>query len=125
LVIFTPQPLYPRYPFCRRLGGLQSRSGRSGDEKDRSPLPGIEPWPSSPSLHRLSYPASLHHVVCNFLIVSEISFMYFVEMLNPVCFYREFLSNISSVSNSSDVFIYFMVHPSVFEQFCLLGHNAV
>jgi hypothetical protein len=34
----TPRPLYPRgngsqYPLNRRLGGSQSRSGRSGEEK--------------------------------------------------------------------------------------------
>jgi hypothetical protein len=31
-----------RYPLCRRLGGLQIRSGRGGEEKYPSlPLPGI------------------------------------------------------------------------------------
>jgi len=39
LVSFTPQPLYPQgkspwYPLYRRLGGLQSRSGRGGEEKN-------------------------------------------------------------------------------------------
>jgi hypothetical protein len=37
VVSFTPRPLYPRgksprYPLDRRLGGLQSRSGRLGEE---------------------------------------------------------------------------------------------
>jgi hypothetical protein len=38
VVSFTPQPLYPlgkssRYPFDRRLGRPQSRSGKRGEEK--------------------------------------------------------------------------------------------
>jgi hypothetical protein len=49
-----------RYPLHRRMGGLRSRSGRSGEEKNFLPLPGIEPrCPSrSLSLYRLSYPYS-------------------------------------------------------------------
>jgi hypothetical protein len=39
VVGFMPQPLYsrgkiPRYPLDRRLGGPQSRSGHSGEEKE-------------------------------------------------------------------------------------------
>jgi hypothetical protein len=39
VVSFTPPPLYfqgnsPFYPFDRRLGGPQSRSGRGGEEKN-------------------------------------------------------------------------------------------
>jgi len=33
----------PCYPLSRRLGGLQSRSGRGGEEKNSWLLPGIEP----------------------------------------------------------------------------------
>jgi hypothetical protein len=33
---FTPQPLNPRHPLDRWLGGLQNRSGRHGREKSRS-----------------------------------------------------------------------------------------
>jgi hypothetical protein len=45
---FMPRPLYPQgkspwYPFDRRLGGHQSRSGRGGEEKNFQPPPGIEP----------------------------------------------------------------------------------
>jgi hypothetical protein len=44
---FTPRLLYlqgkgTRYPFYRRLGGLQSRSGRGGEEKSVLPLPGLK-----------------------------------------------------------------------------------
>jgi hypothetical protein len=51
-VSFTPWPLYPhgknpQYPFDRRLGGPQSKSGQSGEEKNYQPLPGIEPPSSS------------------------------------------------------------------------------
>jgi Fe-S cluster biosynthesis and repair protein YggX len=47
VVSFTPWPLYPQkkspcYPLDRRLGGLQSRSGRRGEEKNFQPLPGFE-----------------------------------------------------------------------------------
>jgi hypothetical protein len=45
---FTTLPLYPqgkstRYPFHRRLGGPQNRSGRGGKEKISQPLSGLEP----------------------------------------------------------------------------------
>jgi hypothetical protein len=48
VVSFTHLPLYrrgksPRYPFDRRLGGPQSRSGRCGGVKNVIPLPGFEP----------------------------------------------------------------------------------
>jgi hypothetical protein len=62
---FTPRPLYPQgnspwYPLDRRLGGPQSRFGRSGEEKNSQPPPGIKPWnpdrpARSPVLYRLSY----------------------------------------------------------------------
>jgi hypothetical protein len=47
VVSFTPRPLYlqgksPRYPLDRRLGVLQGRSGRYGEEKNSQPPPGIE-----------------------------------------------------------------------------------
>jgi hypothetical protein len=32
-----------RYPLDRRLGGIQSRSGHGGEEKNSKPLSGIEP----------------------------------------------------------------------------------
>jgi hypothetical protein len=38
----TPQKKSPWYPLDRRLGGLQSRSGRGGEEKNPQPPPGIE-----------------------------------------------------------------------------------
>jgi hypothetical protein len=34
----------PSYLLDRRLGGLQSRSGRGGDEKNSQSPPGIEPY---------------------------------------------------------------------------------
>jgi hypothetical protein len=48
VVSFTTQPLYlqgksPWYPFDRRLGGPQSRSGRGGEEESSKPLPELEP----------------------------------------------------------------------------------
>jgi hypothetical protein len=55
---FTPRPHYLRYPFNRRLGGSQNRSGRRAEERIL-PLPGLELWPfgraaSSQSLYRLT-----------------------------------------------------------------------
>jgi hypothetical protein len=43
-----PRPLYtqgksPFYQLDTRLGGLQSRSGSGGEEKNSQPLPGLEP----------------------------------------------------------------------------------
>jgi hypothetical protein len=67
VVSFTPRPLYPwgkspRYPLDRRLGGLQSRSGRCGEQKILDPTGTRTPTPrrpaSSQSLYRLSYPNS-------------------------------------------------------------------
>jgi hypothetical protein len=45
---FTPQPLYPQEksplypPLDWRLGGPQSQSGQSGEEKYSQPFPGIK-----------------------------------------------------------------------------------
>jgi hypothetical protein len=53
---FTPRPLYsqrksPWYPLNSRLGGPQSSSGHSGEEKNSQPPPGIEPYyPDRPAL---------------------------------------------------------------------------
>jgi hypothetical protein len=38
----------PQYPFYRRLGGPQGRSGRGEEEATLMPPPGIEPLLSSP-----------------------------------------------------------------------------
>jgi hypothetical protein len=38
-----PQGKSAWYPLDRRLGGLQSRSGGGGEEKNSHPLPGLEP----------------------------------------------------------------------------------
>jgi hypothetical protein len=48
VVSFKPRPLYPQgkstsYSLDRRLGELQSRSGRGGEEKNSQPLPRLEP----------------------------------------------------------------------------------
>jgi hypothetical protein len=56
-------PLYPRYPFDRRLDELQSRSGRCGQEKNpcRESNPGRTA--PTPSLYRLSYPDSFENKI--------------------------------------------------------------
>jgi len=38
-----PQGKSPRYPLNRRLGGIQSPSGRGDEEKNSQLQPGIEP----------------------------------------------------------------------------------
>jgi len=48
VVSFTLQSFYPRknnpwYPLERRLGGIQRRYGRGGEEKKSLLMPGIEP----------------------------------------------------------------------------------
>jgi len=48
VVSFKPRPLYsqgrsPWYLLDRKLGGLQSCSGRGDEEKNTQPLPGIQP----------------------------------------------------------------------------------
>jgi len=50
------------YPLNKSLGGLQSRSGRGGEEKNSQPLPGLEgPRPdhsaSSSAVYHLAIPA--------------------------------------------------------------------
>jgi hypothetical protein len=60
VVSFTPWPLYPqvensRYTLDRRLGGLQSRSRRGGEEKKFQPLPRLEP----PTIQPVIYPILL------------------------------------------------------------------
>jgi hypothetical protein len=50
VVGFTPWLLYPP----GSLGGPQSRSGRSGEEKNSQPLPGLEPLIIQPIAQRYS-----------------------------------------------------------------------
>jgi hypothetical protein len=59
VVSFVPLPLYPRYPFYRRFGRPQSRSGRYGEVKNFYPTGTRNPAPQgrpagSQSLYRLS-----------------------------------------------------------------------
>jgi hypothetical protein len=68
---FYPQRNNPPYHLDRRLGGPQSRSGRSGEEKKSQPPPRIEPQnPDRParsqSLYRLNY-----HGSCCYLLISS------------------------------------------------------
>jgi hypothetical protein len=41
--LLYPQGKNPRYPLDRKLGGLQSQSGCSGEEKNSQPLLVLEP----------------------------------------------------------------------------------
>jgi hypothetical protein len=43
MVSFMPRLLYPSYPLDRKLGGLQSRFGGGGEEKNSQPLLGLKP----------------------------------------------------------------------------------
>jgi hypothetical protein len=65
VVSFTPRPLYPwekspRYPFYRRLGGLQSRSERRGEEHFFDSTGTQTPTPQS--LYQLRYPGSVNYI---------------------------------------------------------------
>jgi hypothetical protein len=54
--------------------GPQSRCGRCGEEKNLSPLPGIEPRPSSPQLSRLRYFIQETEVKLNCINITKITF---------------------------------------------------
>jgi hypothetical protein len=47
-----PQVKSPWYPLDRGLGGPQSPSGRGGEERNRQPLPGLEPPIIQPAVQR-------------------------------------------------------------------------
>jgi hypothetical protein len=92
VVNFTRQPLYPRgknlpAPIGLESGWAQSRSGRSGEERNSQPLAGIEP-PNpdrsvrSQSLYRLDYPGSSHRTTCSerTAILSMSLNVYFVKI---------------------------------------------
>jgi len=49
---FYPQGKSPWYPLDRRLGGLQSRSGRCSEQKTIQVLPGLEPLIIQPVVQR-------------------------------------------------------------------------
>jgi hypothetical protein len=64
MVNFTPRPLCPHgkspwYPLDRRLGELQSRSGRGSEEKNPHPLPGLELPNIQPLAQRYTIPAPI------------------------------------------------------------------
>jgi hypothetical protein len=77
VVSFTSRPLYsqgksPWYPLDRRLGGLQSRSGRGGEEVNSQPLPGLEPPIIQPVVQR--YTTELYCHTLNNKILQTVSF---------------------------------------------------
>jgi hypothetical protein len=64
VVSFTLRPLYPQrenpwYLLDRRLGELQSRSRRGGEEKNSQPLPGLELPVIQPVVQRYTAELSL------------------------------------------------------------------
>jgi hypothetical protein len=72
VVSFTPLPgKSPRYPFYRRLGGPQNRSGRYREVKFFYPTGTRTPARSQP-LYRLSYPGSLSVEVLALMSEAEI-----------------------------------------------------
>jgi hypothetical protein len=80
VVSFTPLPLYPEgkspwYLFDRKVGGLQSRSGR-GDERNSQPFPGLESPIIQPVAHRnLGHrdKTTALNISCVFITSSKIS----------------------------------------------------
>jgi hypothetical protein len=78
VVKFTPRPLYPRgksprYPLDRRLGGLQSRSGRFGEEKIRDPTGTRTPTPRSSSPWLVAIPTTLSRLFFFFFFVNTVT----------------------------------------------------
>jgi hypothetical protein len=68
VVSFTPRPLYPqgmspRYPLDRRLGALQSRSGRFGEEKILDTTGTRTPTPRSSSPQLVAIPTTLSRLL--------------------------------------------------------------
>jgi hypothetical protein len=61
----------------RRLGGLQSRSGRSGEEKNSQPLPGLEP----PIIHSVAqrYNIELIQLLVELDYFSQTKFIYNIK----------------------------------------------
>jgi len=52
-------PPVPRYPLKRKLGGPQSRYGRSRGEKNLLLLPGMESYVIQPAVCSLALPSTL------------------------------------------------------------------
>jgi hypothetical protein len=101
VVSFTPLPFYlrrkmARRPLYRRLGGTQS----CGEENNLSPLPGIEPRPSSPSLYRLSYPGSNYKRYFKLIAPAfKLLLIFFIFSSHMLCtFYNDFLILILSLN---------------------------
>jgi hypothetical protein len=68
VVSFTHRPLYPRgkntrYPLDRRLGGPQSRSPRSGEEKILETTGTRTPTPRSCSPYPVAIPTALYQLL--------------------------------------------------------------
>jgi hypothetical protein len=68
-----PQAKSSWYPLDRRLGGLQNRSGRGGEEKNSQPLPGLEP----PIINSVAqrYTTELSRLLTSFVCTVLISFL--------------------------------------------------
>jgi hypothetical protein len=85
LVSFTPRLLYfqgknPWYPLDRRLGGLQSRSGRGGEDKNSEPQPGLEPRIIQPVAQR--YTTELPQLLYNYSYSENCSLAYIASPEN-------------------------------------------
>jgi hypothetical protein len=64
----VPAALSPKknhwYPLDRRFGGVQSRSGRGGEEKNSQPPPGIELLnPDRPARSLVTIPTKLSRLI--------------------------------------------------------------
>jgi hypothetical protein len=58
---FIPREKRRWYPLDRRLGGLQSRSGRGGEEKNSQTVPGLKPPIIQPVAQRYTTELSRFH----------------------------------------------------------------
>jgi hypothetical protein len=79
-----PRGKSPWYPLNRRLGGLQSWSGRVGEEKNSQPLPRLEPPIIQPVAQR--YNTELPRLVSS------------VEMVTVFCYLKLDIAGFHSIS---------------------------
>jgi hypothetical protein len=83
-----PQPLHPQgkspwYPLDRRLGGVQSRYGHGGENKNSQPLLGLEiPITQPIAQHYTTGLAWLNFLYKNLLIINFLKINYF-SMYSP------------------------------------------
>jgi hypothetical protein len=142
-----PQGKSPRYSFYKRLGGPQSRSGRYGEVKivyptgTRTPAPPGRPARSQ-SLYRRSYSGSevlicvpsgspsneiSRQNFCIYLRSTCVDHLTFIGYVIPIIVngYITSIKFLSVTHNFLHNWSMWRWHSGGYEEFCLLGYNAV